>query len=102
MGLPSFEEWAQRVHSEDREMVLKTREKAVRERTGYEVDFRTVLPDGSIKYIHGVVRPVFNASGDLVEFVGSAMDVTELNPPKQDPERFLQPQPNLASMSRLT
>jgi len=77
MGIPSFEEWAQRFHPEDRERVLQTREKAVCEGTGYEVDFRTVLPDGTIRYIHGIGHPVFNASGDLIEFVGTSMDVTE-------------------------
>jgi PAS domain S-box-containing protein len=102
MGLPSFEEWAERVHPEDRERVLKTRERAVRERTGYEVDFRTVLPNGSIKYLHSVVRPVFNASGDLVEFVGSAMDVTDRKRAEQDRERLRQAEADLAYMSRVT
>jgi len=99
MGIPSFEESTQRVHPEDRERVLKTREKGVWERTGYEVEFRTVLPDGTIRYIHGVVRPVFNASGDLVEFVASAMDVTER---KRTEEALRQTEYYLAEGERLT
>jgi len=99
MGIPSFEEWAQCLHPEDRERVLETREKAFRERTGYEMDFRTVLPDGSIKYIHGVGHPVFNASGDLVEFVGSSMDVTER---KRAEEALRQTEYYLAEGERLT
>src|SRR5260370_41279696 len=39
--------------------------------------FRAVLPDGTLKYILGIGHPVFNASGDAVEFVGAAMDITE-------------------------
>src|SRR5207244_11550812 len=35
------------------------------------------LPDGTVKYIHTVGHPVLNASGDLVEFVGSSTDITE-------------------------
>jgi PAS domain S-box-containing protein len=99
MGIPSFEESMQRVHPEDRERVLKTREKGIRERTGYEVEFRTVLPDGTIRYINGVVRPVFNASGDLVEFVASAMDVTER---KRTEEALRQTEYYLAEGERLT
>src|ERR1700687_1013266 len=99
MGIPSFEESMQRVHPEDRERVLKTREKGIRERTGYEVEFRTVLPDGTIRYIHGVVRPVFNASGDLVEFVASAMDVTER---KRTEKALRQTEYYLAEGERLT
>jgi len=99
MGIPSFEESTQRVHPEDRERVLKTREKGVREGAGYEVEFRTLLPDGTIRYIHAVVRPVFNASGDLVEFVASAMDVTER---KRTEEALRQTEYYLAEGERLT
>jgi PAS domain S-box-containing protein len=99
MGIPSFEESTQRVHPEDRERVLKTREKGVREGAGYEVEFRTLLPDGTIRYIHAVVRPVVNASGDLVEFVASAMDVTER---KRTEEALRQTEYYLAEGERLT
>jgi hypothetical protein len=43
----------------------------------YEMDYRIVLPDGSIRYAHSVGRAVFNASGNLVEYVGTTVDVTE-------------------------
>ena len=99
MGIPSFEESTQRVHPEDRERVLKTREKGVREGAGYEVEFRTLLPDGTIRYIHAVVRPVSDASGDLVEFVASAMDVTER---KRTEEALRQTEYYLAEGERLT
>ena len=49
----------------------KSSERAVSERTGYELDCRIVLPDGAMKYIHAIGHPVFNASGDLVEAVGT-------------------------------
>jgi len=41
------------------------------------VEFRTLLPDGSVKHIRTVGHPVLNASGDLVQFVGSSTDITE-------------------------
>jgi hypothetical protein len=41
------------------------------------MDYRIVLPDGSIRHAHSVGHPVSNASGDLVEYVGTTMDVTE-------------------------
>jgi len=73
-GAPSFEEWAQHIHPEDRERVLRHfLDRAV----DYKVDFRIVLPDGTIRYIDGTGHPVFNDCGDLVEFVGTVMDVTE-------------------------
>ncbi len=76
-GIPSFEEMAQRIHPEDRPRVVETVERANRAGKDFEVHFRIVLPDGTMKYVHGVGHPVFNASGDLVEYAGILMDVTE-------------------------
>jgi len=54
------------------------REKTFSEGKAYELDYRIVLPDGSVKFIHLVAHPVFNASSNSpVEFVGTVMDVTE-------------------------
>ena len=76
-GLPSREELLQRIHPEDLDRVVETYDRAVGERADVEVDFRTVLPNGTMKYIHSIGHPVFNAAGDPVEFVGTVMDVTE-------------------------
>src|SRR6266481_4789793 len=76
-GVPSFEALYQRVHPEDRDRGFETYDRAVDERPDFEVDYRTVLPDGTIKYLHAIGHPVFNAAGDLVEYMGTVMDVTE-------------------------
>ena len=76
-GMPSFETFPQRIHPDDQARAADILERAVRERTDYELDCRIVLPDGAMKYIHAVGHPVFNASGDPVEFVRTVMDVTE-------------------------
>ena len=52
-------------------------ERAIRDRTDFEIDYRLLLPNGAAKYIHVVGHPVVNASGDVIELVGTAMDVTE-------------------------
>jgi PAS domain S-box-containing protein len=41
------------------------------------VDYKIIHPGGEIRDIHGVGHPVLGPSGDLVEFVGSVIDVTE-------------------------
>src|SRR6266550_8264851 len=51
--------------------------RAIGEKSDYEMEFRILLPAGTVRYIHTVGHPVVNASGDLVEFVGSSIDVTE-------------------------
>ena len=77
LGLPSLEAIFQRVHPEDRSAVIATLEKAFRERTDFDNDFRAALPDGTIKYIRGIGHPVLDGAGELVEYVGTAVDVTE-------------------------
>jgi PAS domain S-box-containing protein len=85
-GIPPFEAVIQSIHPEDRARAIEIQERAIREKTEFEVDFRTVLPNGAMQYLHGVGHPVFNASGDVVEIVGTAMDVTERQ--RADDERL--------------
>ncbi|MCU1242088.1 MAG: hypothetical protein JWO71_2814 [Candidatus Acidoferrum typicum] len=76
-GPPVFEEWLQRIHPEDRAKFLGVFNRAIAQKSDYEVEFGILLPGGTVKYIHTVGHPVLNASGDLMEFVGSATDITE-------------------------
>jgi PAS domain S-box-containing protein len=98
-GPPAWEERLQRVHPEDRAKWQGTIDRAIAEKSGYEVEFRILLPDGSVKHIHTVGHPVLNASGDLVQFVGSSTDITER---KHAEEALRQAQTDLAHASRVT
>jgi PAS domain S-box-containing protein len=76
-GMPAWEERLRRIHPEDRAKWQGAIDRAIGEKSDYEVEVRILLPDGTVKYIHTVGHPVFNASGDLAEFVGSATDITD-------------------------
>ncbi len=76
-GPPTFEQHRQRTHPEDRAEWQGAIDRAIAEKSDYEVEVRILLPDGSVKHIHTVGHPVLNASGDLVQFVGSSTDITE-------------------------
>jgi PAS domain S-box-containing protein len=69
--------WLSRNHPEDQQRIQELFERSESQKTDYEADYRIVLPDGAIKHLHAVGHPVLNKSGDLVEFLGTAMDVTE-------------------------
>ncbi len=99
---PSFEAAYQRIHPEDRATFNEVVERAIRERSDFEVDFRAVLPDGSTKYLHSVGHPVFSATGELVEFVGTGMDITERRRAEKERERLRQVQADLAHINRAT
>jgi PAS domain S-box-containing protein len=98
-GPPAFEERRQRTHPEDRVKWQGAIDRAIAEKSGYEVEFRILLPGGSVKHIHTVGHPVLNASGDLVQFVGSSTDITER---KHAEEALRQAQTDLAHASRVT
>ena len=66
-----------RIHPEDRLVAEQVYGKARLEKARYEADYRLLLPGGTIKYIHSIGHPVLNESGDIVEFVGTVIDVTE-------------------------
>jgi PAS domain S-box-containing protein len=76
-GMPPFETFIQRIHPEDLPIVAEKLERAVRERGEYEADYRIIHPGGDIRIIHAIGHPVLGPSGDLIELVGSAIDVTE-------------------------
>src|SRR5882762_6229940 len=98
-GVPSREAFRQRIHREDLDKVVETYDRAVGERTDFETDYRIVLPDGTIKYLHAIGHPVFNAADDLVEYIGTNLDVTER---KQAEEKLRRSEAYLAEAQRLT
>ena len=76
-GPPASEAFWDRVHAEDRYSMRELMRRAAREKTEYEHDHRIVLPDGTVKHIHAIGHPVLDRAGDVLEFVGTAVDVTE-------------------------
>jgi PAS domain S-box-containing protein len=72
---PEF--WFSRNHPEDQKRIREFFERSTIQKTDYDADYRIVLPDGTIKHLHAAGHPVLNESGDLMEFVGTTMDVTE-------------------------
>src|SRR5882762_3972756 len=72
-----------RIHPEDRRPNVEAAARAIRERSDFEVDFRIILPDGSIKHIHSVGHTVVGGDGDVVELVGTHVDVTEQHAAKE-------------------
>ena len=69
--------WFDRIHPEDRPRVQAEFERCVREKDEYQTGYRIVLPDGSIRYQHVTGHPKVDEGGNLVEFIGASMDMTE-------------------------
>ncbi|HTD15825.1 MAG TPA: PAS domain-containing protein, partial [Chthoniobacterales bacterium] len=76
-GIPTFEAILQRIHPEDRRKWLENANDIIREKRDSDLEFRVVLPGGEINHFYGVGHPVFSESGELVEIIGTAIDITE-------------------------
>ncbi len=65
------------VHPNDRARIMQTVDRAIHDQTGLDMTYRIVRPDGVIRYVHSVGRPVISSSGEVEELVGVVMDVTD-------------------------
>ncbi|MGA2761634.1 MAG: PAS domain-containing protein [Candidatus Cybelea sp.] len=73
---PTIELILHRVHPEDKALVQQTAERATRDGKEFEHAYRLVMPDGFVKHVHVVARPLSHEWGSI-EFVGAVMDITE-------------------------
>lgn len=87
----------QRIHSEDRFRVQEAIESAIRQKRGFDIEYRFVTRSGSLKYLHVVVQAQENASNEL-EFVGAITDITER---KLAEQAFHQALDDLARINRV-
>src|SRR5438128_6348476 len=101
-GMSAWEKRLQRVHPEDQARWQRAIDRAIGEKSDYEVEVRILLRGGTVKYIHDVGHPVLSPSGDLVEFVGTVIDITERKRAEEERERLRQAQADLAHVNRVT
>ncbi|MGD0723667.1 MAG: GAF domain-containing protein, partial [Roseiarcus sp.] len=73
----AFEKALQQILPEDRANFIRILDAAIRERKDFDVEWRIASPDGSLRYLHSVGHPVVDENGEIVEFVGTLVDVTE-------------------------
>jgi PAS domain S-box-containing protein len=86
---PRFDAFFQRLHPDDQAASRQRFETAVRERADFELDYRIVHPDKGIRDIHAVGHAVLGRSGDLVEFVGTVIDITERKRAEQELQQLV-------------
>jgi PAS domain S-box-containing protein len=92
-GLPSFAQFRRCVHRDERAGWTAALEHAFAEASSVEGEFRVVRPGGLVRHLRAIVHPVFTAGGELEEFVGTVIDVTQRKRAEEEHEaqlRFLE------------
>jgi signal transduction histidine kinase/HAMP domain-containing protein len=95
---PSLELFLQRIHPDDAVLVRQTIDSASMNGEDFDREYRLLMPDLSVKFVHVVAHALSDKSG-RIEFVGAVMDVTES---KRAEEALREAQANLARVSRVT
>jgi len=75
-SFPSFEQWLQLVHADDREMIRSALRAALAGEKDYDVEFRTIRPDGSAQWVAARAALFRDVSGKPVRMLGISLDVT--------------------------
>ena len=101
-GLPSRETVFQRIHPDDRERVNVEIDQALLQKRNIALEFRIILPDGTVKYIQSIGRPLFSADGETVEMIATHVDVTERKRAQEEHERLRQLESDLAHVNRVS
>jgi PAS domain S-box-containing protein len=72
---PTVELVLQRVHPEDKALVQQLIDRASQEGEDFDLEYRLLMPSGSIKHLHVVAHAIRDELGQI-EFVGAVTDIT--------------------------
>jgi PAS domain S-box-containing protein len=65
------------VHPEDREYAMQRYDRVVHEGKLYDLEYRVIRPDGSVRFVQSMGEPIRNPDGVAVRLVGALLDITE-------------------------
>jgi PAS domain S-box-containing protein len=81
-GLPegsfggTFDNWAKAVHPDDLPEALKTLQRAIENKTDLDMEFRIILPDGTIRWIYAKGQVEYDDNMEAERMIGINIDVT--------------------------
>jgi len=99
---PIGEKLWERLVPEDYGRARETALKAFREKSDFADQWRVVLPHGAVKHLNVIGHPVFDKAGEVTEYVGTLVDVTEGKRAGEERERLRQLEADLAHINRVS
>ena len=74
---PTYTQYFRHIYRYDRSSVRKAFEQIMLTGQSYELDYRILLANGSIRHLAGRGEAVVNAEGQVIRLFGTAIDITE-------------------------
>ena len=75
------------LHPDDRERTRIAIEQSIEQRSGYDIDYRTVASDGRVRWIRAIGRGFYDAMGKPIRFDGITVDITERKRAEEERDR---------------
>jgi PAS domain S-box-containing protein len=100
-GLPLWDQRVQRIHPEDRDRFKMAVARTFDEKVDCDIEFRIVKPDGTVRHMHGIGHPVLSSTEELVQVVGTMVDITERKLAEEARDRVRQLEADLAHTNRV-
>ena len=72
----TYEAFIERVHPEDRQLFTKVTTRAIEETGICDREFRIICPDGSIRWLAGKGRIIYDETGSAVRMLGININIT--------------------------
>jgi PAS domain S-box-containing protein len=74
---PDYHAWANRVYPDDLPSAMGAMRNAVEEKREYRCEYRIIWPDGSVRWVEGRGKPVYDEDGQCLKVSGLILDITE-------------------------
>ncbi|MFQ4138070.1 PAS domain-containing protein [Nodosilinea sp. PGN35] len=76
-GEPAYDDYLQMIHPDDRSQLVRAVNQAAAQGTPYQIDYRALLPDGSIRYHEGRGGVGRDETGKVARLFGTCLDITD-------------------------
>ncbi|HSM83551.1 MAG TPA: PAS domain S-box protein [Nodosilinea sp.] len=81
-----YQSWRNAIHPDDLADVEQALQDALQQHTDYEKEYRVVYPDGTLRWIVGRGRGLYDASGKPTRMLGVIIDISERKQAEQTQE----------------
>jgi PAS domain S-box-containing protein len=73
----TLDTWREALHPDDRDRTVKGLNSAIEQGREFELEYRIVRPDGSVRWIAGQGRASYDGNGQITGLAGVSRDITE-------------------------